>query len=44
MHTCEKDLEKLYNVYNAKDTEWMTCVMCIWNENKCKIEIRHVIV
>lgn len=23
MHTCEKDLEKLYN---AKDTEWMTCV------------------
>lgn len=26
MHTCEKDLEKLYNVYNAKDTEWMTCV------------------
>lgn len=30
MHTCAtwcgKDLEKLYNVYNAKDTEWMTCV------------------
>lgn len=37
MHTCEKDLEKLYNVYNAKDTEWMTCVFEM-------IEIRHVIV
>lgn len=42
MHTCGKDLEKLYNVYNAKG-HWMND-LCIWNENKCNIEIRHVIV
>lgn len=26
MYICGKDLEKLYNVYNVKDIEWMICV------------------